>query len=215
VSIPVQLPYQVGCTIKKRHDISYRLNDWTNNDKQLHHKVKYQKNYVFSWQGVRTPLTPLVWYDTRCYFNVRSKADISQLNLPHGTDNKKCVMCMATPLLCMRYNAVCTRPYCIDLMNMWAGLGYRRLILVLLQCVNRELEYSSTLISKNNATYLWNVVPLSGLRKISPRRVNRPLTVVCVVNLVRPATDFVSWSAEHLPWCTISSTWWSRRGASC
>ena len=26
-------------------------------------------------------------YDTRCYFNVRSKADISLLNLPHGTDN--------------------------------------------------------------------------------------------------------------------------------
>ena len=26
-------------------------------------------------------------YDTRCYFNVRSKAYISQLNLPHGTDN--------------------------------------------------------------------------------------------------------------------------------
>ena len=26
-------------------------------------------------------------YDTRCYFNVRSKADISRLNLPHGTDN--------------------------------------------------------------------------------------------------------------------------------
>ena len=25
--------------------------------------------------------------DTRCYFNVRSKADMSQLNLPHGTDN--------------------------------------------------------------------------------------------------------------------------------
>ena len=23
-------------------------------------------------------------YDRRCYFNVRSKADISQLNLPHG-----------------------------------------------------------------------------------------------------------------------------------
>ena len=23
----------------------------------------------------------------RCYFNVRSKADIGQLNLPHGTDN--------------------------------------------------------------------------------------------------------------------------------
>ena len=26
-------------------------------------------------------------YDTRSYFNVRSKADVSQLNLPHG--NKK------------------------------------------------------------------------------------------------------------------------------
>ena len=26
-------------------------------------------------------------YDTRCYFNVRSKADMSQLNLPHGDDN--------------------------------------------------------------------------------------------------------------------------------
>jgi len=26
-------------------------------------------------------------YDTRCYFNVRSKADISQLNLPHGKLN--------------------------------------------------------------------------------------------------------------------------------
>jgi len=30
-------------------------------------------------------------YDTRCYFNLRSKADISQLNLPHGTDNWKSV----------------------------------------------------------------------------------------------------------------------------
>jgi len=26
-------------------------------------------------------------YDTRGYFNVRSKANTSQLNLPHGTDN--------------------------------------------------------------------------------------------------------------------------------
>ena len=26
-------------------------------------------------------------YDTRCYFNVRSKADMSRLNLPHGDDN--------------------------------------------------------------------------------------------------------------------------------
>jgi len=33
------------------------------------------------------PTQVLDKYDTRCYFNVRSKADISQLNLPHGTDN--------------------------------------------------------------------------------------------------------------------------------
>ena len=33
------------------------------------------------------PLYDTIRYDTRCYFNVRSKADISQLNLPHGTDN--------------------------------------------------------------------------------------------------------------------------------
>ena len=26
-------------------------------------------------------------YDTRCYFKVRSKADMSQLNLPHRTNN--------------------------------------------------------------------------------------------------------------------------------
>jgi len=26
-------------------------------------------------------------YDTRCYFNVRSKADMNRLNLPHGDDN--------------------------------------------------------------------------------------------------------------------------------
>jgi len=32
-------------------------------------------------------LESTIRYDTRCYFNVRSKADISQLNLPHGTDN--------------------------------------------------------------------------------------------------------------------------------
>jgi len=28
-------------------------------------------------------------YDTRCYFNVRSKADISQINLPHGNRQLK------------------------------------------------------------------------------------------------------------------------------
>ena len=43
----------------------------------------------YAERGLSTNWTELNWvrYDTRCYFNVRSKADISQLNLPHGTDN--------------------------------------------------------------------------------------------------------------------------------
>jgi len=34
------------------------------------------------------PNNDTIRYDTRCYFNVRSKANMSQFNLPHGT--KKC-----------------------------------------------------------------------------------------------------------------------------
>ena len=36
--------------------------------------------------GMKLPVNEhrYIRYDTRCYFNVRSKADISQLNLPHG-----------------------------------------------------------------------------------------------------------------------------------
>ena len=37
------------------------------------------KKFLIAYDTIR--------YDTRCYFNVRLKADISQLNLPHGTDN--------------------------------------------------------------------------------------------------------------------------------
>ena len=32
-------------------------------------------------------LCAMIRYDTRCYFNLRSKADVIQLNLPHGTDS--------------------------------------------------------------------------------------------------------------------------------
>ena len=46
------------------------------------------------WLGGRKGIRPVknrVQYDTRCYFNVRSKAEISQLNLPHGNRQlKKC-----------------------------------------------------------------------------------------------------------------------------
>jgi len=34
---------------------------------------------------VDTSTYKYIRYDTRCYFNVRSKANMSQLNLPHGT----------------------------------------------------------------------------------------------------------------------------------
>jgi len=43
--------------------------------------------FLRTFQSVTAGLTLIVKYDTRCYFNVRSKADISQLNLPHGNDN--------------------------------------------------------------------------------------------------------------------------------
>jgi len=47
------------------------------------HQLKLLPLYVWhaGW------LLNTIRYDTRCYFNVRSKADINQLNLPHGTDN--------------------------------------------------------------------------------------------------------------------------------
>ena len=52
------------------------------------YKVPKSRNYITEWPFVRWPFVgDTIRYDTRCYFNVRSKADISQLNLPHGTDN--------------------------------------------------------------------------------------------------------------------------------
>jgi len=39
------------------------------------------------WEDYAVRQLHTIRYDTRCYFNVRSKANISQLNLPHGTDN--------------------------------------------------------------------------------------------------------------------------------
>jgi len=42
-------------------------------------------NFHFSHLYPFIPCT--IRYDTRCYFNVCSKADMNQLNLPHGTNN--------------------------------------------------------------------------------------------------------------------------------
>jgi len=51
-------------------------------------------NYVFDRGAYSHHLVNVIeWYvcmiryDTRCYFNVRSKAGISRLNVPHGNDN--------------------------------------------------------------------------------------------------------------------------------
>ena len=47
------------------------------------------------WEGNRRSDVALairydtIQYNTRCYFNVRLKADMSQLNLPHGTKKWK------------------------------------------------------------------------------------------------------------------------------
>jgi len=42
-----------------------------------------------SWRKSQKYILPVnkKRYDTRCYFNVRSKADMSRLNLPHADDN--------------------------------------------------------------------------------------------------------------------------------
>jgi len=38
---------------------------------------------------IRQSLAIAIWYDTRRYFDVRSRAEIRQLNLPHGIKNEK------------------------------------------------------------------------------------------------------------------------------
>jgi len=45
------------------------------------------RNDLFRVDRDVKPELNTIRYDTRCYFNVCSKADMSQLNLPHGTDN--------------------------------------------------------------------------------------------------------------------------------
>ena len=40
-----------------------------------------------SYNACNKTISNTIRYDTWCYFNVRSKTDVSQLNPPHGTDN--------------------------------------------------------------------------------------------------------------------------------
>jgi len=39
--------------------------------------------------GQKDGQADMIRYDTRCYFNVRSKADMSQLNVPHGRTDRQ------------------------------------------------------------------------------------------------------------------------------
>ena len=61
-------------------------------NKHVHSNMTHSSRFHCPIGVINKPATDKLWistvgYDTRCYFNVRSKADISQLNLPHGTDN--------------------------------------------------------------------------------------------------------------------------------
>jgi len=64
---------------------------------KLHHSLQNKTSQCIAFSFKRQLETHLsvpaldytIRYDTRCYFNVRSKADMSQLILPHGNDNLK------------------------------------------------------------------------------------------------------------------------------
>ena len=50
-------------------------------------RVEVQGVNIFVHSGYSHYYTLRTSYDTRCYFNVHSKAGVSQLDLPHGTNN--------------------------------------------------------------------------------------------------------------------------------
>jgi len=60
-----------------------RAEIWNNTIRRAISKacVNFKIKYVLAFTRAT------IRYDTKCYFNVRSKADTSQLNLPHGTNN--------------------------------------------------------------------------------------------------------------------------------
>jgi len=49
-------------------------------------KLEVENNRPVTMLCARLMLLP-TGFDTKCYFNVQSKAAMSQLNLPHGTNN--------------------------------------------------------------------------------------------------------------------------------
>jgi len=61
----------------------------TTNIKRKNLNPRWNETFAFEGTSLRRSLKnyDTIRYDTRRYFNVRSNADISQLNLPHGTEN--------------------------------------------------------------------------------------------------------------------------------
>ena len=49
--------------------------------------IDIEQNYVTVTLPICKAAVATTRYDMRCYFNVRSEADTSQLNLSHGTNN--------------------------------------------------------------------------------------------------------------------------------
>ena len=80
--------------------IIYRLNDWTNNDNTITLRNHIPKNYVFSRQGVRTPLTPLVW------LRHGSQPNVTHRPTPYHTDVRARARCRISP---PRFMAECCK----------------------------------------------------------------------------------------------------------
>ena len=69
-------------------NFDYLTRDWSIlGPHHLDEFVRQWSEYDPEAKSVAIVILYTIRYDTRCYYNVRSKADISQLNLPHGTDN--------------------------------------------------------------------------------------------------------------------------------
>ena len=82
-------PYAPDCTpiCACVHGSRLRSTD-THTHRQTDHATSVATGRIcFCWLPRRPKTFLEKEYDTRCYYPVRSKADMSQLNLPHGTDN--------------------------------------------------------------------------------------------------------------------------------
>ena len=83
MALPWELLYAADLAViaETVEELIKRLNEWKENVESKSKGMRLNMN--------KTKV--MIRYDTRCYFNVRSKADISQLNLPHGNGQlKKC-----------------------------------------------------------------------------------------------------------------------------